>query len=144
MTQSDIADFLGNLPEDRKALLSAIHQIILRDDNKVQASLGKMMGKVMILYHCGSVFKYGLASNAAHMSLHLMPIYGSAPLHEKYRKLLTQASFQKGCINFNKEQDMPLEIVRQLIQDCAAVDMAAIYQQARLAAASVKKKAPKK
>ena len=57
------------------------------------------------------------------MSLHAMPIYGSTVLHTKYKTLLPKANFQKGCINFINEIDMPLEIVKALIVDCSAIDL---------------------
>jgi len=82
----------------------------------------------MINYEA-QIFKYGLASVKDHMSLHLMPIYGSPALHEKYRKLLPLATFQKGCINFRDEKEMPLNIVKQLIKDCSAIDLAAMKRQ---------------
>lgn len=63
------------------------------------------------------------------MSLHIMPIYGSPVLHEKYKILLPFASFQKGCINFEKENQMPPAILKQLIQDCSIIDLAAMKKQ---------------
>jgi hypothetical protein len=58
-----------------------------------------------------------------------MPIYGSARLHSKYQQLLPKASFQKGCINFKDAGAMPLDIVRQLIDDCSKIDLAAIMAE---------------
>ena len=112
----------------RREILSAIHHIITEGDKKAIASVGTMMGKEMIIYKVGGVFKYGLSSVVNYMSLHAMPIYGSSLLHSKYVKLLDKAKFQKGCINFKSWDQMPLEIVRQLIEDCAKIDLAAIIE----------------
>jgi hypothetical protein len=57
------------------------------------------------------------------MSLHLMPMYASPKIYNLYKTLLGTANFQKGCINFASEADMPLAIVKRLIIDCAAVDL---------------------
>ena len=73
------------------------------------------------------------------MSLHVLPIYGSAVLYEKYKNLLKTANFQKGCINFKSEGDMPLEILKQLIHDCSKIDLLKIREEY----IKSKKKSPK-
>jgi hypothetical protein len=124
-----VADYLSRQDPSRRKLLSEIHEIIITEDPKTVAEVGKMMSKEMILYKTGGIFKYGLASNKEYMSLHAMPIYGAPRIHEKYRKLLPQCNFQKGCINFKQIDD--LDIMRQLIADCAAVDLLALMAEMR-------------
>jgi len=112
----------------RQPLLKAMHEIILANDLTVTASVGTMMGKEMILYNT-KMFKYGLASVKDHMSLHCLPIYGSPELHAKYVGLLPNAKFQKGCINFKNQSEFPLTVAKQLITDCAKIDLAAIREK---------------
>jgi len=69
-----------------------------------------------------------------------MPIYASPPLFNRYKTLLNQAVFQKGCINFSGPADMPLSIVQQLIADCARVDLAKIKEEYMQAKKAAKKK----
>jgi hypothetical protein len=114
---------------DRQLLLTGMHESILKNDNTVVPSVGKMMGKDMILYHDRGFFKYALASIKEYMSLHCMPIYMASPLHAKYQALLPGASFQKGCINFKNESEMPLDITDMLIADCAPVDLIAMREK---------------
>jgi hypothetical protein len=121
-------DIFTKLSPERKFLLSAIHEIILNKDKNVKAEVEKMMGKEIITYKTSGVFKYGLSDAKNYMSLHLMPIYGSAKLHSKYEKLLDKAKFQKGCINFKNDKEMPLDILKNLISDCAKVDLVALYK----------------
>jgi hypothetical protein len=47
----------------------------------------------------------------------------------KYQSLLDKAVFQKGCINFDTAEKMPLDIVRQFIADCAGFDLLKIRQE---------------
>jgi hypothetical protein len=124
-------EFLTKLTPERKSLLSAIHEIILNKDKNAKAEVEKMMGKEMIIYKTSGVFKYGLSDAKNYISLHLMPIYGSAKLHSKYEKLLDNAKFQKGCINFKNEKEMPLDILKNLISDCARVDLIALIEKYR-------------
>ena len=114
--------------DGRQALLRAIHTIIIDEDKTVVAVVEPMMGKEMIIYKGKGLMKYGLAGGKNYMSLHVMPIYGSEKLYAKYKAVLNRASFQKGCINFDNAEQMPVAIVRQLMADCAKVDLLKIKE----------------
>lgn len=125
----EIPEFIAALPPERQQLITSIHEVILRADPSVTAKVGSMMGKEMILYNDPGSFKYGLASTKAYMSLHVLPIYGFPALHDKYKKLLSSANFQKGCINFKSAYEMPLKVIEQLIKDCSKIDLKAIKEE---------------
>jgi hypothetical protein len=125
----EIEVYINKQPADRQKILSNIHKAIIENDKSVIAKVELMMGKEMIIYKGKGVMKYGLASVKKYMSLHLMPIYGSITLHSKYKTLLPLANFQKGCINFNNENEMPIEIVRELIIDCSSFDLAKMREE---------------
>jgi hypothetical protein len=124
-----IPSFLSSQEPGRKQILSAIHNIILKLDKNAKSEISSMMGKEMIIYKTSGIFKYGLSSVKDHMTLHVMPIYGSSKLHSKYEKLLDKTKFQKGCINFKKAEEMPIDIVTQLINDCSKLDLQAILKE---------------
>ncbi|CAN5621297.1 hypothetical protein BH10BAC5_BH10BAC5_02800 [soil metagenome] len=124
-----ITEFLSKIDPERKKLMTDIHKIISEGDKTVKAEVGKMMGKDMILYNAPCSFKYGLASVKEHMSLHCLPIYGSVKLHEKYKQKFVNAKFQKGCINFKNDEEMPLNFVKELIKDCSKIDLAKIREE---------------
>ena len=124
----EASNYISKQPAERQGVLSAIHSIILKEDPTIKEEIGTMMGKEMILYKEKGYFKYGLSSVKNYMSIHIMPIYGSSSLHAKYQRLLPHAEFQKGCINFKNEGDVPLEIMQQLFSDCAKVSIAAMLQ----------------
>ena len=100
-------DYILTQPEVRQSVLSDIHSIILEQDKTVVAEISPMMGKEMIIYKSRGVMKYGLAGVKNYMSLHMLPVYASKPLYEKYKSLLDKASFQKGCINFDTGEKCP-------------------------------------
>jgi len=107
----------------RRNLLQDIHDVIIKSDRTVIATIEPMMGKEMILYKVSGTMKYALSSVQKHISLHLMPIYASPILHSKYKALLPLASFQKGCINFKSAEEIPSNILKQLLEDCAKIDL---------------------
>jgi hypothetical protein len=119
----EIEVYITNQPSDRQSILSNIHRAIIENDKSVIAKVESMMGKEMIVYKGNGVMKYALASVKNYISLHVLPIYGSTTLHSKYKRLLPLANFQKGCINFINENEMPIEIVRELIFDCSSFDL---------------------
>lgn len=124
-----ISEFISNQPAERQKLLSELHEIIIREDKNVKAEIGLMMKNEMIIYNAPGTFKYGLASVKQHMSLHLLPMYSSPELYAKYKELLPDASFQKGCINFKSTDEMPLKIIKQLMHDCSKIDLLAIREK---------------
>jgi hypothetical protein len=124
-----VAEYISTQDTARQSLLTAIHDAILKNDPSVEAKVGDMMSKTMILYTDRDFFKYGLASVKDYMSLHCLPIYMNPPLHNKYEALLPKAKIQKGCINFKNETEMPLDVVTQLLIDCAPIDLIAIRQK---------------
>jgi replication-associated recombination protein RarA len=91
-------------------IATQLHEVIIQKDKTVTAVIAPMMGKEMIIYNAPGTFKYGLASVKNHMSLHVLPMYASTIIYDKYKALLNKASFQKGCINFNSKDEMPLKI----------------------------------
>jgi hypothetical protein len=123
------SQFIDALESPRKEAISSIHKIILKTNKGLIAEVADMMGKQMLIYKNRGFFTYALSSVKSHMSLHLMPIYGSPALHEKYAKLLQQAKFQKGCINFKKAEEMPLKMVEQLMIECSKVDMEVLMEK---------------
>ena len=123
-----ISEFISAQQEERQELLSQLHEIIIQKDKTVTPVIAPMMGKEMIIYNAPGTFKYGLSSVKNYMSLHVLPMYGSAVIYEKYKGLLKDASFQKGCINFKNKDEIPLKIIKDLIADCAKIDLRALRE----------------
>jgi hypothetical protein len=121
-----IEKYISDQNKDDAKLLAVLHNIILSKDESVSASIGKMMGSEMIIYNDCGMFKYGLAKVKKYLSLHLLPMYCSPEIYERYKKILPGAKFQKGCINFTNENELPPSTVSKLISDCSKVDMTAI------------------
>ena len=123
-----VKHYILSQPLERQGIMTDIHLIILQEDKTVVPIVEPMMGKEMIVYKGKGFMKYGLAGMKNYMSLHVMPIYGSKTLFTKYKLLLHKANFQKGCINFNTANAMPLDIVTQLFADCSKVDLLKIRE----------------
>lgn len=123
-----IPEYLNTLPEERKAYMTAVHEAIIANDNTVIPAVEAMMGKEMILYKERKYMKYGLSSVKNYISLHCLPMYGSPVLHAKFVALLPRAKFQKGCINFTGEDEVPLSAVAAITQACAGISIADLLE----------------
>ena len=123
-----ISEFISTQPEERQELLSQLHEVIIQKDKTVTPAIAPMMGKDMIIYNAPGSFKYGLSSVKKYMSLHVLPMYVSTTLYEKYKELLKEANFKKGCINFKNKDEMLLKIVKNLIVDCSKIDLCVIRE----------------
>ena len=124
-----IFEFIAAQAEERQELLTQLHELIIENDKTVTPVIAPMMGKEMIIYNAPGTFKYGLASVKKYMSLHVLPMYGSPTIYDKYKALLKDANFQKGCINFTSIDSMPLKTVKDLIMDCSKIDLAALREE---------------
>jgi hypothetical protein len=122
------SEYIQEQSAEKQTFLTEIHNAITGNDTSVIAEVEGMMGKQMILYKEKCYMKYGLSVVKKHMSLHCMPIYMNPALHAKYSGLLPAAKLQKGCINFNNADELPLEVIVALITDCASIDIASILE----------------
>jgi hypothetical protein len=112
-------EYIAKQIPERKELMTIIHNTIMDNNKRVKPDVSKMMGHDMIQYKLNGVFMYGLDSGKYHVTLHLLPMYGSPVIYAKYKKLLDKAKFQKGCINFTAEEQVPTKVISSLIKDCA-------------------------
>jgi hypothetical protein len=121
--------YISQQAPERQGILTSIHRLILENDKTIKVVIEPIMGKEMILYKADKLMKYGLSSVKNYMSLHVLPMYASKELHERYRTLLSEANFQKGCINFTDKSQMPLSVLRELIKDCSQINLARIKEE---------------
>jgi hypothetical protein len=126
---TNIKDYILKQSPERQGILTDIHSIIIDKDKTVVATIEPMMGKEMIMYKAKGMMKYALSSVKNYMSLHCLPMYGSPAIFNKYKALLPDAVFQKGCINFTSAKQMPLKIVKQLFTECAPIDLVKMREE---------------
>jgi len=124
----EVNQYILSQSAEWQVIMTDIHSIIVEEDKTVVPIVESMMGKEMIIYKAKGFMKYALAGVKNYMSLHVLPIYASESLHTKFKALLLNAKFQKGCINFHTAGEMPLDIVRQLFADCSLIDLAKIRE----------------
>jgi len=125
-----VEEYLRSLPEDRRAALSAVRQVILANLPRgyVECMCYGMIGYAVphslypAGYHCDPrlpLMYANLGSQKNHMALHLMTVYGD-PATEKWFRQAWAATGKKldmgkACVRFRKLEDVPLDVIGQVI-----------------------------
>jgi len=137
--------YLAELTEDRKPIITKLRQIIL--DNlpvgfKEEMSYG-MLGYVVphsiysVGYHCDPKLPLpfiSLASQKAHIGFYHMGIYANEELLNwftaEYEKtdIKVKLNMGKSCIRFKKEAHIPFELLGELVSKVTVHDWIETYE----------------
>ncbi len=106
-----VEEYLGEIPADRRASLEALRSLI----HSIAPTVTEAMQYGMPAFLLGEPF-CAFASQKQSMSL-----YCCVELLEKYRPRLGKLSCGKCCIRFRKYEDLPLEVITELLKEMAKV-----------------------
>lgn len=125
-----VEEYLKSLPADRRSAINTVRQTILSHlpEGYVECIQYGMIGYVVphslypAGYHCDprQPLPYAaLASKKNYMSLHAMAVYGNPEIEQWFRKKYQatgkKLDMGKACIRFKKLEDLPLDVIGQLI-----------------------------
>jgi Domain of unknown function (DU1801) len=125
-----VEEYLQSLPTDRREAINAVRKAILGrlPEGYVECMSYGMIGYVVphslypAGYHCDPKLPLPyacLGSQKNHMALHLMTVYGDPAMEKWFRKTWIDAGKKldmgKACVRFRKLEDVPLDVVGQLI-----------------------------
>lgn len=154
-----VKEYLEELPEDRRAAIAKVRQVIKNNLPKGMAE-GMQYGMIGYFiphkiyppgYHCDPKQPLpfaGLASQKGHMSFYLCTLYQNPVLETWFRERAAEAGKKldmgKGCIRFKKPEDLPLDILAEAVGRMTVGEVVANYEQqleqARQARQAKKKK----
>ena len=125
-----VEEYLRSLPEDRRSIISEVRRVILAN---LPAGYLECIQYGMIAYvvphslyppgyHCDpkQALQYAaLASQKNYMALYLMTVYGDPATAKWFRSAFVAAGKKldlgKSCVRFKKLDDLPLDVIGQLI-----------------------------
>lgn len=152
-----VTEYLDSLPPDRRSALAAVRKVIRANLDK-DFEEGMQYGMIGYCvphrifpagYHCDPQQPLpfaGLASQKQHMALYLSCLYGGdgkggeAPELEWFRKAWVKSGKKldmgKACVRFKRLEDIPLDVVGELLRRVPAKLYVQRYEaeRARLAA----------
>ena len=128
---STVAQYIAELPEDRRAAIEAVRKVILKNLDKSYAE-GMQYGMIGYFvphsvfpagYHCDPRQPLpfaGLASQKNYMSLYLMGAYGPGEearwIEQQFAKAGKKLDMGKCCIRFKKLEDLPLDVIGEAVR----------------------------
>ena len=147
-TAKTVDEYVKSLPEDRRKAISAIRKVILAilPEGYQECMSYGMIGYVVPHsiypkgYQCNPKLPVpfvNLGSQKNYMTLHLMCTYGDAKMGQWFRNAWEKAGkkldggkllelgkdqFTLGCIRFKRLEDVPLEVVGQLVASIPVAD----------------------
>lgn len=154
-----VAEYLASLPEDRRAALEAVREVILAnlDKDYQECMQYGMIGYCVPHrvyppgYHCDPRQPLpfaGLASQKNHMAIYLMGVYGSpqeeAWFRSAWAKTGRKLDMGKSCIRFKRLEDLPLDVIGEAIRRTPAAVLIARYESNLNASAGRRRPASKK
>lgn len=140
-----VEQYLSELPEDRRAALQAIREVILKHLPTGYAE-GMQYGMIGYFvphsrypagYHCDPRQPLpfgGLASQKNHMAVYLMGLYGNSAAEAAFRAAWTKTGRKldmgKCCIRFKRLEDVPLEVLGNTVAAMSVDKYIAAYEKA--------------
>lgn len=140
-----VDQYLAALPEDRRAAISAVRNVILKNLDKGYAE-GMQYGMIGYAvphsvypagYHCDPKQPLpfaALASQKSHMAVYLMCVYGQPDqenwFREAWAKTGKKLDMGKSCIRFKKLEDVALDVIGEAIRRVPAKAYIAHYESA--------------
>jgi uncharacterized protein YdhG (YjbR/CyaY superfamily) len=146
MPPSSVASYLAALPADRRAAISAVRKVI--NDNLPKGYEEGIQYGMIAWYVPLSMYPSGygenpkvpltlvaLASQKSGMVLHFLSFYGHPTLStwfvSEYKKTGKKLDMGKGCVRFNRLDDLPLDVIGRTVARVPVKEHIANYQAAR-------------
>ena len=141
-----VEQYLAELPEDRRAAIQAIREVI-RANLPAGIAEGMQYGMIGYFvphsvyppgYHCdpklGLPFA-SLASQKNYISVYLMTMYAGGKVGEymrqEFEKRGKKLDLGKCCIRFKRLEDLPLDVLAEAVRKVSVADYIQIYEDAR-------------
>ena len=137
-----VAAYLAELPEDRRAAVESVRQVILDHlpEGVVETMAWGMISYVVPLetfadtYNGEPLVHTALANQKQHMSLYLNGIYGDEAIRERfeddYRATGKRYDVGKSCVRFRQLDDLPLNVVAKAIEATSVEDLIGQHERA--------------
>lgn len=116
-----VSDFLAALPEERRATITRMHEVIRSAAPGLEPALwGAILGYGTFHYRYtsgreGDAYVVGLASQKQCISLYLNATVDGGYLAEANADRLGKVSVGKSCVRFKRLEDVDLDVVAELV-----------------------------
>jgi uncharacterized protein YdhG (YjbR/CyaY superfamily) len=114
MTEQSLSydQYLASLPSERRNVVERVWQTVR--ENVPEGYTEEITPKYLI-FKADNEWYVCLANQKNYVSLHLMPLYVSPELKAKLDNSGKKVKCGKGCINFKRAEDLPLETIAEIV-----------------------------
>lgn len=138
-----VQEYLDELPAERRAVVAAVRKVILKNlPNGYQEAMnwGVINYQVPLerlpnTYNGQPLSYVALAAQKNHYAIYLMSAYGCAEkearLKAAYAKLGKKMDMGKACLRFKKLEDLPLDLIGELVSETPMDAYIAAYEAIR-------------
>ena len=140
----NVKEYLDKIPEDRKSAMNKLYETISKNLPKgfeEGVSYGMMGWDVPLSmypagYHCtpGQPLPFvGMASQKNSINLYHMGMYAKPDLHDWFvteypKHCKRKLDIGKSCIRFKKQEEIPFELIGELVQKMSPQEWVEIYE----------------
>ena len=111
--------FLDSLPPERRGEAERVWQVVRAS---VPDGYREEVTAKFLTFKAAGEWYVALASQKNYLSLHLVPIYVYPELRAKLDAGGKRLKCGKGCINFRRAEELPLEVIGEVIRANSAAD----------------------
>jgi hypothetical protein len=138
-----VDEYLAGLSEDRRAVIEAMRQVVLRHLPKgyEETMSGGMIAWVVPLarlpktYNGQPLWYAALASEQSYCSLHLVRAYAdpkqTAMLEQAFKRAGKKLDMGKACVHFTRLEDLELDAIGAVLASTPVDAYVAMYQKSR-------------
>jgi len=140
---TSVAQYMNELPEERKAVISQVRDVILKN---LPEGYEELMNWGMITYEvplsiCPNTYNKkpllyaALASQKNHMAVYLSGVYINEKLRlqfeNDYKATGKRLDMGKSCVRFKKLENLPLELIGKAIANFEVDEFIEVYNNGR-------------
>jgi len=149
---STVAEYLANLPPDRRAAIEAVRRVILKNlrPGFEEGMQSGMLGYSVPLSRLPDTYNglplplAALGSQKSYMAVYLMCVYGDPALRHQfevdYRASGKKLDMGKSCVRFRTLDDLPLDVIGRAVGAVGLDDYVASYRAIREQTAGARKR----
>jgi hypothetical protein len=138
-----VEEYLNELPEDRRNVISTLRDVVLRnlpDGYRESINWGMINYEVPLerypeTYNGQPLGLAALAAQKNHYALYLNNVYQDpqkdAWFREEFQKAGKKLDMGKSCVRFRKLEDLPLDVIGQVVAGTPPEDLIATYEASR-------------
>lgn len=138
-----VEEYLNSLPDDRRAAIEEVRETILANlpDGYVETMNWGMISYEVPLerypdtYNKQPLGLAALASQKNYMALYLMDVYTdearAEAFKERYRATGKKLDMGRSCVRFKKLDDLPLDLIGEVIAGTSVEDRIVSYESSR-------------